>query len=162
MVAGTQAEYQSDAGSTKETPYLTLRGEPWGLCCGDFRENWPCYNGTALYLLPIFLMSSILYKMFIHEKNRPTHIFTIIINWGNTWHFEKRFRGFKRNSPREQGQHNGCWCPGSLPHQTISSHGTDYAWKTDPHYHDGGFRWPLPPQHCKMIQNTSISLCFLE
>ena len=53
MFAGTQAEYQSDAGSTKHTPYLTLTGEIWGVFCGYFfwgGGNWQRYNGTALYL----------------------------------------------------------------------------------------------------------------
>ena len=31
MIVGTQAEYQSDAGSTKYTPYLALTGELWGV-----------------------------------------------------------------------------------------------------------------------------------
>ena len=31
MIAGTQAEYQSDDGFTKDTPYLALTGELWGV-----------------------------------------------------------------------------------------------------------------------------------
>ena len=31
MIRGTEAEYQSDAGSTKDTPYLTLTGNLWGV-----------------------------------------------------------------------------------------------------------------------------------
>ena len=31
MVAETQTEYQSDAESTKDTPYLALTGELWGV-----------------------------------------------------------------------------------------------------------------------------------
>ena len=31
MIAGTQGEYQSDAGSTKDTPYLSLTGKLWGV-----------------------------------------------------------------------------------------------------------------------------------
>ena len=45
MTAGTQ----SDAGSTKDTPNLSLTGELWGVFCKYFWENWPYYNGTALY-----------------------------------------------------------------------------------------------------------------
>ena len=30
MIADTQAEYQSDAGSTKDTQYLALTGKQWG------------------------------------------------------------------------------------------------------------------------------------
>ena len=49
MIAGIQAEYQSDAGAIKDTPYLALKGELWGVFCEYFLENWPCYNSTTLY-----------------------------------------------------------------------------------------------------------------
>ena len=52
MVAETQAEYQSDAGSTNDTPYLALMGEIWVVFCEYCWENFPCYNGTALYHVP--------------------------------------------------------------------------------------------------------------
>ena len=48
MIAETQTEHQSDAGSTKDTPYLALTGELWGVFSEYFLENWPRYNGTAL------------------------------------------------------------------------------------------------------------------
>ena len=38
MIAETQAEYQSDAGSTKETPYLCLTGELWGVFVNIFEK----------------------------------------------------------------------------------------------------------------------------
>ena len=47
--AETQAEYQSDAWSTKDTPYLALTGELWGVFCEYLSENLPSYNGTTLY-----------------------------------------------------------------------------------------------------------------
>ena len=34
---------------TTDTPHLTLTGELWGIYYEDFGENWPRYNGTALY-----------------------------------------------------------------------------------------------------------------
>ena len=37
------------AGSTKNNPYLALVGELWGVFCEYLWENWPHYNGTALY-----------------------------------------------------------------------------------------------------------------
>ena len=49
MITGTEAEYQSGAGSTKDTPYLALTGELWGVFCGYLWENWPRYNDIALY-----------------------------------------------------------------------------------------------------------------
>ena len=47
MIAGIQAEYQSNARSTKDTPYLTLLGELWDVFCEYFLEDWPRYNGTT-------------------------------------------------------------------------------------------------------------------
>ena len=50
IITETEAEYQSDAGSTKDTPCLALTGELWGVFCEYLWENWPRYNGTALYI----------------------------------------------------------------------------------------------------------------
>ena len=44
MMTGTEAEYQSDAGSTKDTPYLALTGELWGV----FYENKNKKNGHVI------------------------------------------------------------------------------------------------------------------
>ena len=44
------AENESDISITADTLYLALTGELWGVYCEDFREKWPHYNGTALYL----------------------------------------------------------------------------------------------------------------
>ena len=47
------AEYLSDARSTKDTPYLALTGELWGVFGEYLWKNWPCYNDTALlFFLP--------------------------------------------------------------------------------------------------------------
>ena len=50
MITGTEAEYLSASGSTKDTPYLTPTGELWGVFYEYLWENWPCYNGTALHI----------------------------------------------------------------------------------------------------------------
>ena len=50
MIIEIEAEYQSDAGTTKDTPYLALTGELWGVFCEYLRENQLRYNGTALYM----------------------------------------------------------------------------------------------------------------
>ena len=34
----------------KDTPYLALMGEIWCSFCENFGENWPGYNGIALYI----------------------------------------------------------------------------------------------------------------
>ena len=49
MITGTVAKYQSDAGSTKDTPCLTLTGKLWGVFCEYLWEKLPRYNGTTLY-----------------------------------------------------------------------------------------------------------------
>ena len=49
-MAETNAGYLSDPGSTKDTPYLALAGELWGVFCEYLGEKWPRYNGTALYM----------------------------------------------------------------------------------------------------------------
>ena len=43
------AECKSNIKLIKDTPYLTLTGELWGVFCEDIEENWPCYNGTTLF-----------------------------------------------------------------------------------------------------------------
>ena len=50
IITGTEIEYQSDTGSTKDTLYLTLTGELWGVFCEYLSENWSRYNGTTLYM----------------------------------------------------------------------------------------------------------------
>ena len=37
--AVTEVQYKSEFESTKDTPYLALMGELWGVFCEDFREN---------------------------------------------------------------------------------------------------------------------------
>ena len=44
----TVAEHKSDLQLTKDTPYLALTGELWGVYCDNLEENWPLYNGTVL------------------------------------------------------------------------------------------------------------------
>ena len=39
MIAGTQAKYQWYAGSTKDTPYLTLMGKLWDVFCEYSLDN---------------------------------------------------------------------------------------------------------------------------
>ena len=47
----TAAERVSDFNLITYTPHLALTGELWGIYCEDYGENWPRYNGTALYIL---------------------------------------------------------------------------------------------------------------
>ena len=46
----TDVEYKSEFEYTKDTTYLAITGELWGVFCEDFGENWPRYNGTVLYI----------------------------------------------------------------------------------------------------------------
>ena len=45
----TRTEYGLELEFTKDTSYLALTGELWGVSHDDFPENRPRYNGTALY-----------------------------------------------------------------------------------------------------------------
>ena len=65
MIIEIEAEYQSDAGTTKDTPYLALTGELWGVFCEYLWENQPRYNGTALYL----------------DANQPKYSYLIKFSW---------------------------------------------------------------------------------
>ena len=47
----TEAWYKSGFLITHYTPYLALMGKLWGDLCENQDENWPRYNGTALYSL---------------------------------------------------------------------------------------------------------------
>ena len=44
----TDAEHIRDFEHTKDTPYLTLTSELWGVFFEDFDGNWSRYNGFAL------------------------------------------------------------------------------------------------------------------
>ena len=49
----TATERKSNLELTTETPYLTLTtvtSELWGVFYENFKENWPHYNGTELYM----------------------------------------------------------------------------------------------------------------
>ena len=47
----TEVLYKSEYVFTKDTPYLALRGELWGVFWGDFQEHWLHHNDTTLYLI---------------------------------------------------------------------------------------------------------------
>ena len=44
---------------TIHPPYLALTDELWGVCCADFGEIWPHYNGTAQYWKIICLLGNV-------------------------------------------------------------------------------------------------------
>ena len=44
----TEVEHKSEFESTKDTPYLDLMGNLWGIFSEYLLENWSCYSGTAL------------------------------------------------------------------------------------------------------------------
>ena len=45
--ATTAAEHKSDIELTKDTPYLTLMGKLWVVCCEDLGKKLLSYNGTC-------------------------------------------------------------------------------------------------------------------
>ena len=42
-------KYAPEFFLAKDTLYLALMSEFWGVFCEDLDNIWPCYNGTALY-----------------------------------------------------------------------------------------------------------------
>ena len=68
-----EAEYISDAGYIKGTPYLTLTGKLWGVFCAYLWENWLSYNGTALYLQDFshFVPPSLCFNHNLHINMTP-------------------------------------------------------------------------------------------
>ena len=44
----TEMKYAPEVIFTKDTTYLALTGELWGVFCEDMGGNWPRYNDTAL------------------------------------------------------------------------------------------------------------------
>ena len=47
----TMTEHKSNIKLSKNTPYLAIMGELWGVFCEYFGVNWPQYSGTALCIL---------------------------------------------------------------------------------------------------------------
>ena len=45
-----EARHAPEVIFTKDTPYLALMDELWGVFCEYLGENWPRYNDTALYM----------------------------------------------------------------------------------------------------------------
>ena len=72
---------QSINHGSDHIPYLALTGTLWGVFSEDFGENWPRFNGTALYthinvyILPIFIIFVWLIRfnvVFNSERAYPT------------------------------------------------------------------------------------------
>ena len=51
----TDVEYKWNIEPTEDTPYLNVTGEPWGVFCDDFGENW-CYNRATWYAVSFVSM----------------------------------------------------------------------------------------------------------
>ena len=55
------AQHKEDIELTKDTPYLALTSELWGVCCEDFGENWQRYYGTVLYVGHLYKAYTFIY-----------------------------------------------------------------------------------------------------
>ena len=58
------------------------------------------------------------------------------------------------------GQYHGCWCPGSLCRQGISSHGIDHTRQMGTCLSLREDFNSMPPQHSETIKNANIFSCF--
>ena len=84
----------------KDTPYLALTGELWGIFCEYLWENWPRFNSTAPYL---------------HFISFPYAERTV------SWELSS----WKTNAWLSHIVWFGCWCPGSLRRQGFGSRDID-------------------------------------
>ena len=60
----TTAANKPDFELTNDTPYLALMGELCGVYCEDLRENWPHYNGIALYIQMLLMYN---FRLVMHS-----------------------------------------------------------------------------------------------
>ena len=84
-------EHISEFVFTTDTTYLALTGELWGVCCEEFEENWPNYNGTTLYLMIQIrlLKAQVIYCIFfLLQINFREFIFKIEVSFTNKIHFK--------------------------------------------------------------------------
>ena len=88
----TKAKHDTDFELTLDTPYLALTGKVWGVYREYFGENWPRYNGTALYFAsliektgyplqhgPHYVLSSLLIKYMYMMQGQSLRIYLIIV-----------------------------------------------------------------------------------
>ena len=69
------AERKSNFKLTAATPYLALTGELCGVYYEDLKGNWPCYNGTPLYVYTYKLTKDRVELNFVSvSKNEKQHI----------------------------------------------------------------------------------------
>ena len=98
------AKYINPYVLTKYSPYLILAGELWDVCCEYmlFRENWPRYDGTALYCIIRTSNRFLNFELF-HDD---------VIKWK---HFPRNWsvvRGIHRSRwiPHTKGSDAELWC----------------------------------------------------
>ena len=61
-------EYTKEFEYTKDTAYLTLTGERWGVFCKKFSENCQHYNDMALYHVPCSAQLDWIFSLMGYEK----------------------------------------------------------------------------------------------
>ena len=103
-----------DAGSTKDTPYLALMAELWGVFCEYLWENWQCYNDTARYSVyqlvtilswyncikrPLNSVVSRRQVVFHGSENKHGFLRTVWGKWWNVCVFLQDFPGFNTQVP---------------------------------------------------------------
>ena len=78
----SEAKDASEVLFWKDPPsYLALTGELWGVFCEYLVENWPRYNGTALYLKGDWLCDPLIFSTKPVMRNAfPTHTHVMVIS----------------------------------------------------------------------------------
>ena len=79
--AGNDAYYRSEAEPTKDTSYLAVKGELWGIFREYFGEKWPRYNGTTMYtdvnIHEVLAVDCIIY-IWIYGNTRSCEILALL------------------------------------------------------------------------------------
>ena len=77
--AMTTIEHKSDIELITDTPYFT--GELWGVYYENFEENWPCYNGTAMYVGLLPNCSSQLAERLVYSLAPCSEVVSTVCKW---------------------------------------------------------------------------------
>ena len=140
-----RSTHESEFAFITDSPYLALMGELWGVCCcEEFGENWPRYNGTALYfvVLPYTWNTG-------DQELEPGNEFAIFGAQTDIC-----IMGELRSRPADDDR-SACIASSSVA-MLLTMHDKLFLV-----FHKEGFQLPATPPCWEMAKNANIFLCFL-
>ena len=100
--------HKSEVKLTKDTPYISPSWASYGAPILRVWENWPCYNGTALYIVSIAVCTKGDAPLALYGwKTAPVDLnFSVVIS-AHVWHLPIFTSGYQLNTlrPRQNGRH---------------------------------------------------------